>query len=127
MRQNSLEAILNPPLAKYGTYYVKSFAYFASEWQAQVRSNKLADFRRESTHDPMLDACPESVKCITTLCLAHKDFAIVYKELPFFMNAFYYHHMLCDLDKAEKLYKDAIRRAEFTMGCYNMLIAIYLK
>jgi hypothetical protein len=75
----------------------------------------------------MLDSCPESVKCITTLCLAVKEFAIVYKELPFFMHAFYYHIMLGDLDKAEHLYKDALRRAEFTMGCYNMLIAIYLK
>jgi hypothetical protein len=37
MRQNSLEAILSPPYGKFCTYYVKSFAYFASEWQTLVR------------------------------------------------------------------------------------------
>lgn len=43
------------------------------------------------------------------------------------MHAFYYHFIVVDLDRAEKLYKDAVRRAEFTRGCYSMLVAIYLK
>lgn len=128
MHQNCLEAILSPPRSKYCTYFVKCFAYFASEWQQLVRAGKpeASNYCRVSMHDQMLESCPESVKCITTLCLEVKEFAIVYKELPFFMHAFYYHFMLGDLDKAERLYRDALRRSEYTMGCYNMLIAIYL-
>lgn len=75
----------------------------------------------------VLDTCPESVRCITALCNQSKEFARVYKELPFFMHAFYYHFIDNDLTKAESLYKDALRRSEFTKGCYNMLIAIYLR
>jgi hypothetical protein len=31
-----------------------------------------------------------------------------------------------DTKKAKKLYKEAIRRTEFTLGSYNMLLSIYL-
>jgi hypothetical protein len=56
-----------------------------------------------------------------------RDYANLYKELPFFMHGFYYHFMAGDLDRAEGLYKDAIRRSEFSRGCFNMLVALYLK
>ena len=34
--------------------------------------------------------------------------------------------MLGDFSKAKKLYKEALKRTEFTKGCYNMLVSIYL-
>ena len=42
------------------------------------------------------------------------------------MLGFYYHHVKQDYKKAKKLYKEAIKRTEFTLGCFNMLLAIYL-
>lgn len=48
------------------------------------------------------------------------------KQLPFFMLGFYCHHVMNDLKKAKKLYKEAMRRTEFTLGSFNMLLAIYL-
>jgi hypothetical protein len=110
------------------TYYVKSFAYFVSEYQNLYKSGKVTqEYLKESTHDAMLESCHESVKCITNLCLGSRDYGNWYRDLPFFMHAFYYHFIAADLDLAERLYKDAIRRAEFTRGCYGMLVAIYLR
>ena len=48
------------------------------------------------------------------------------KELPFFMHAFFHHHILGDLSKAKKLYKEALKRTEYTRGCIHMLTSIYL-
>jgi hypothetical protein len=61
------------------------------------------------------------------VCYSSREFGVLYKEIPFFMHAFFYHYLQPDLDLAEKLYKEAIRRAEFTKGCYNMLVSIYLQ
>ena len=46
--------------------------------------------------------------------------------MPFFLVAFYQHHVVGDFKKAKKLYKEALRRTEFTIGCFNMLLSIYL-
>lgn len=40
--------------------------------------------------------------------------------------AFYFHHVVGDFKKAKKLYKEALRRCEFALGCFNMLLSIYL-
>jgi len=42
------------------------------------------------------------------------------------MHAFFNHHVLNDLSKAKKLYKEALKRTEYTKGCYNMMTSIYL-
>jgi len=42
------------------------------------------------------------------------------------MLALYFHHCLGDFKKAKKLYKEGLRRTEFPIGCYNMLLSIYL-
>ena len=42
------------------------------------------------------------------------------------MHAFFHHQVLADFSKAKKLYKEALKRTEFTKGCYNMLTSIYL-
>ena len=42
------------------------------------------------------------------------------------MHAFFHHHVLFDFKKAKKLYKEALKRTEFTKGCYNMLTSIYM-
>lgn len=118
---------MNPPKSKFCTYYVKSFAYSVSEFINLSKREKVTQYLRDSTHDAILETCHESVKCITNLCLSVRDYANLYKELPFFMHGFYYHFMAGDLDRAEGLYKDAIRRSEFSRGCFNMLVALYLK
>ena len=53
-------------------------------------------------------------------------FTNLLKELPFFMHAFFHHQVLGDLSKAKKLYKEALKRTEYTRGCYNMMTSIYL-
>lgn len=55
-----------------------------------------------------------------------KEFSDLNKELPYFILAFLYHHVLEDLKTAKKLYKEALRRSEFTKGCYQMMMSIYL-
>ena len=50
----------------------------------------------------------------------------MHKELPFFMHAFFHHQVLEDYTKAKKLYKEALKRTEYTRGCVNMLASIYL-
>ena len=63
---------------------------------------------------------------IRSLCQSSKEFTSLLKELPFFMHAFFHHQVLADFSKAKKLYKEALKRTEFTKGCYNMLTSIYL-
>ena len=77
-------------------------------------------------HDVLGQSYPDSLKCITNLCYTSKEYAALYKELPFFMHGFYYHYVQQNVEIAETLYKEAVRRAEFTKGCYNMLVSIYL-
>lgn len=96
IKQNTLEHILCQPVSKYCTYYVKSFAYYVSEWQTKSLNKMInADdpYERISMHDDILNSCPESLKCISTLCLV-KEYAILYKELPFFMHGFFYHFIV---------------------------------
>jgi len=69
----------------------------------------------------------KSKSCLDTLCSQSREFQALYKELPFFLHAFYHHHVQQDLTHAKKLYKEGLRRAEFTKGCFNMLISIYLQ
>lgn len=42
------------------------------------------------------------------------------------MHAFFHHQVLEDYTKAKKLYKEALKRTEFTKGCYSMLASIYV-
>ena len=49
------------------------------------------------------------------------------KFQPLFLLGFFYHHVEEDLRLAKKLYKEALRRAEFTKGCFQMLMSIYLQ
>jgi len=56
MKQNSVENVLGQvsPPPKYCAYYVKSFAYFVSEWQTLRRMGKLGTtegHQRISIHD----------------------------------------------------------------------------
>ena len=67
-----------------------------------------------------------SNEVISSLCQNNKEFTSLHKELPFFLHALFHHQVLEDFSKAKKLYKEALRRTEFTKGCYNMLVSIYL-
>lgn len=68
-RQNTLEAVLCQMNAKFCCFLVKSFAYYVSEYQTQMKSGKsIESYMKVSTHDMVLDQCPESVKCINLLC-----------------------------------------------------------
>lgn len=82
-------------------------------------------FERVSVHEhPLMDEA--SRDCLDQVCKTNRALAEVYKELPFFCHAFYYHHVAEDFKKAKKLYKEALRRAEFTRGSFNMLLSIFL-
>lgn len=42
------------------------------------------------------------------------------------MHGFFHHYVFNDFSKAKKLYKEALKRTEFTKGCYSMLASIYI-
>ena len=109
---------------------MKRFAYFVSEWQAMRRTGKLTTkepYKRMSEIDQdILTDDPISKETIRNVCQSSKEFASLLKELPFFMHAFFHHQVLHDFSKAKKLYKEALKRTEYTKGCYNMLTSIYL-
>ena len=84
-------------------------------------------YKRSSVHDQkLITECRESNDVIGLLCQNNKEFSSLLKELPFFLHALFHHHILQDFSKAKKLYKEALKRTEFTRGCYNMLVSIYL-
>lgn len=89
---------------------------------------KTEEHRRTSLHETdLLQVSGDKAKrCFETISSSSNNFKSVYKELPFFLNGFYHHHVSGDFEKAEELYKEALRRAEFTLGCYNMIVSIYL-
>lgn len=132
LKQNTVDSVLSNSAhtAKYCAYYVKRFAYFVSEWQTMRRTGKLSlkePYGRVSVHDQdLLTECTLSKECLKSLCQNNKDFTSLLKELPFFMHGFFHHQVLNDFSRAKKLYKEALRRAEFTKGSYNMLVSIYL-
>jgi len=40
---------------------------------------------------------------------------------------FFYHQVKGDTKIAKRLYREAIRRSEYPVGCYNMMLSIYIK
>ena len=85
------------------------------------------EYKQNSTLDQeLITQCKVSNDTISSLCQIDKEFTNLHKELPFFIHALFAHQVLEDFSKAKKLYKEALRRAEFTKGCYNMLVSIYL-
>jgi hypothetical protein len=54
------------------------------------------------------------------------DFKKLNQHLYYFLIAFFYHQVKGDVKMAKKLYKEAIRRTEHPIGCYNMLLSIYM-
>jgi hypothetical protein len=56
----------------------------------------------------------------------HTNYEELNKQLPFFLLAVYLHHVVGDFKKAKKLYKEGLKRTEYPIGCYNMLLSIYL-
>lgn len=40
---------------------------------------------------------------------------------------FFYHQVKGDTKIAKRLYREAIRRSEHPVGCYNMMLSIYIK
>ena len=93
-------------------------------------NGKLTDkdaFRRVSVHDQdLLTECSLSKECFQILCTNNKSYTSLLKELPFFMHAFFNHWIINDHKRAKRLYKEALKRTEFTKGSYNMLVSIYL-
>jgi hypothetical protein len=50
-----------------------------------------------------------------------------YRNMPLFFHAFYHHHILFDLKKAKKYYKEALERSECPKGAFQMLCSIYIE
>jgi hypothetical protein len=44
-----------------------------------------------------------------------------------FRVAFFYHQVKGNIKIAKRLYKEAIRRSEHPVGCFNMMLSIYIK
>ena len=74
----------------------------------------------------LFNKCVKGKQILEQVCANNREYDLLYRELPFFLQGFFYHHVLEDYKMAKKLYKEALRRAEFTKGCFQMIMSIYM-
>ena len=102
-------------------------------YQVGVRKNNQLQssdiYERVSVRDSdLFNYSQKGKQIIEQVCSSNsnrdRNFEELFKNLPYFLLGFCYHHVLENLEMAEKLYEEAFRRAEFTRGCFHMLLSI---